>query len=161
MEDVKNLIENLEQMIDAHKRMLDLAKEKRTLLVEGDSDGLRAVVYRESSCVDEIQKLEQHRKQLVQEIMGNKGHSGQSFSLEELINLQGSPFVKTTLQSIAKQLHVLIQEITHLNESNQQLIQATLSYVQYSMGMLVKKEPAIGYGPNAKNRYSSMLDAKI
>jgi flagellar biosynthesis/type III secretory pathway chaperone len=161
MEDVKNLIENLERMIDAHKHMLDLAKEKRTLLVAGDSDGLKTCVYRESSCVDEIQKLEQHRKQLVQEIMVNKGLSGQSFSLEELSNHQESPFVKTTLQSIAKKLHVLIQEITHLNESNQQLIQASLSYVQYSMGMLVKKEPAIGYGPNAKNRYSSMLDAKI
>ncbi|WHZ05402.1 flagellar protein FlgN [Neobacillus sp. YX16] len=161
MEDVKNLIDNLEEMIDAHKRMLDLAKEKRTLLVEGNSDGLKAVVYRESSCVDEIQKLEQQRKQLVQEYMVNKGLSGQSFSLEELSNIQGSPFVRTTLQSISKQLHVIIREITQLNESNQQLIQASLSYVQYSMGMLVKKEPAIGYGPNAKNRYSNMLDAKI
>jgi flagellar biosynthesis/type III secretory pathway chaperone len=151
----------LEEMIDAYKRMLDLAKEKRTLLVEGDSDGLKAVVYRESSCVDEIQKLEQQRKQLVQEFMVNKGLSGQSFSLEELSNNLGSPFVKTTLQFISIQLHVLIQEISHLNESNQQLIQASLSYVQYSMGMLVKKEPAIGYGPNAKNRYSNMLDAKI
>jgi flagellar biosynthesis/type III secretory pathway chaperone len=161
MEDVKALIPILESMLDAHNRLLDTAKSKRTILVEGDSNGLRNLVHQESSIVDEIQKLEQQRKQFVKTYMVQKGLSDQSFTLEEVMNIQGNPLVKNALQSIAKQLHVLIQEITHLNESNQQLIQASLSYVQYSIGMLVKKEPAIGYGPKSGGRYSNMLDAKI
>jgi flagellar biosynthesis/type III secretory pathway chaperone len=161
MEDVKALIPILESMLDAHNRLLDTAKAKRTILVEGDSNGLRNLVHQESSIVDEIQKLEQQRKQFVKTYMEQKSPSDQSFTLEEVMNIQGNPLVKNALQSIAKKLHVLIQEITHLNESNQQLIQASLSYVQYSIGMLVKKEPSIGYGPKSGGRYSNMLDAKI
>lgn len=161
MEDVKGLIQTMESMIDAHKRLLDTAKEKRTFLVKGDMNGLKNLVHQESSIVDEIQKLEQQRKQCAQSYIIQKGISNETFTLEKVVNIEKNTFQKNRLYSIAKQLRVLIEEITHLNESNQQLIQASLSYVQYSIGMLVKKEPAIGYGPNAGNRYANMLDAKI
>ena len=161
MENLNNLILTLETMTDAHKRLLELAKEKRTTLVEGSIQELQSLINRESLCVTEIEKLEQKRTQLVQEYMSQKGLKGQSFSLEELINIQNDATTKTTLHDIAKPLRALVQKIIYLNESNQQLIHSSLSYVQYSMGMLVRKEPAIGYGPNAKNRYSNMLDAKV
>jgi flagellar biosynthesis/type III secretory pathway chaperone len=161
MESLKKLIQTLETMTEAHSRLLELAEEKRTNLVDGNILSLQSILNRESSCVDEIQKLEQQRKQLVQEYMVQKGLSVHSFTLEEIINIQNDATTKTTLHFIAKQLRGLVQKITQLNESNQQLINSSLAYLQYSMGMLVRKEPAIGYGPNSKNRYSNMLDAKV
>jgi flagellar biosynthesis/type III secretory pathway chaperone len=161
MEDVKALIQTLESMIDAHKRLLETAKAKRMLLVESDTNNLKNIVHQESAIVDEIQKFEQLRKQHAKDYMNQRGISNDSPTLEDVVNIEGNPFLKNRLQSIAKQLKVLIKEITHMNESNQQLIQASLSYVQYSIGMLVKKEPAIGYGPKSSNRYANMLDAKI
>lgn len=161
MESLNKLIQTLEEMTDAHSRLLVLAEEKRTILVEGNIKELQSLINRESSCVEEIERLEQKRTELVQVYIAQKGLTGQSFTLEELINSQNDATTKTTLDYITKQLRGLVQKITQLNESNQQLIHASLSYVQYSMGMLVRKEPAIGYGPYAKNRYSNMLDAKI
>ncbi|MFJ7726538.1 flagellar protein FlgN [Neobacillus sp. NPDC097160] len=161
MESLDKLIQTLEEMTDAHKRLLDLAEEKRTVLVGGNIQELQSLINRESSCVNEIEKLEQKRTKLVQGYIAQKGLMGQSFTLEELINIQNDVTTKTTLEHITKQLRGLVQKITHLNESNQQLIHTSLSYVQYSIGMLVRKEPAIGYGPYAKNRYSNMLDAKV
>ncbi|MEH7076565.1 flagellar protein FlgN [Neobacillus drentensis] len=155
------LIQTMETMVDAHQRLLDLAKGKQTILVDGHIQELQSHVYREGLCVEEIQKLEQNRKQYVQKYMEQKGYQGNAFTLEELIALQVDDSSRLTLTKIAKQLRGLIQEISHLNESNQQLIQTSLSYIQYSIGMFAKKEPAIGYGPNAKNRYSNMLDAKV
>lgn len=160
MEPLKKLIHTLEAMINAHTRLLDLAKQKRTILIEGNNIGLQSLVNRESSCVDEIQKLELERKHLVQEYMDRLGLTVHAFTLEELIKIQDDATVKTTLKFIAKQLRLLVQEITYINESNQQLIHTSLSYVQYSIGLHVRKEPAIGYGPNATNRYSNLLDAK-
>jgi flagellar biosynthesis/type III secretory pathway chaperone len=161
MESLKHIIQTLETMIESHTRILDLAKEKRTVLVDGQISELKTLVYRESMCADEIQKLEQQRKRFVQEYMGQKGITSHSFTLEELINSQDNASTKSTLTSIAKKLRTLVEDITHINESNQQLIQTSLSYVQYSIGMHVRKEPAIGYGPNSSNRYSNLLDAKI
>lgn len=161
MEALKILIKTMETMVDAHRRLLELAKGKQTILVDGTIQELQSHVYREGLCVEEIQKLEQIRKQYVQVYMEQKGIQSDSFTLEELIEGQTDEGSRITLTKIAKQLRGIIQEISHLNESNQKLIQTSLSYIQYSIGMFAKKEPAIGYGPNAKNRYSNMLDARI
>ncbi|MDQ1146294.1 flagellar biosynthesis/type III secretory pathway chaperone [Bacillus sp. SORGH_AS 510] len=161
MDSLNTLIQSLETMVDAHSRLLDLAKGKRDMLVNGNIQDLQSQIHREALCVDEIQKLEQIRMQKVQEFFEKKGIKGDSFTLEELIKLQYDNQIKVKLTSIAKQLRSLIQEISQINENNQQLIQTSLSFIQYSIGMFAKKEPAIGYGPNAKNRYTSMLDAKI
>jgi flagellar biosynthesis/type III secretory pathway chaperone len=161
MESLKEVIQTLETMIDAHTRLLGLAGEKRNILVDGNIQLLQSLVYREGLLVDEIQKLELQRSKFVQEYLGKRGLPGHSFTLEELIEIQDNASSKATLKNIAKQLRFLIQEITHLNESNQQLIHTSLSYLQYSIGMFVRKEPAIGYGPHAKNRYSNLLDAKV
>lgn len=152
----------LESMIEAHSRLLEVANEKRTVLVSGDTQGLQTLVHKESLYIDEIQKLEENRKQQVQEYMENQGVTGESFTLDELMQIIKSPNEQVALQTIAKKLRSLVQELTHVNESNQQLIQTSLSFVQYSIGMHVRKEPPVGYGPKAgNNRYSSILDAKI
>ncbi|NHC42274.1 flagellar protein FlgN [Bacillus sp. MM2020_1] len=161
MEALKILIQTMETMVDAHRRLLDLAKGKITILVDGNIQELQSHVYREGLCVEEIQKLEQIRKQYVQVYMEQKGIQADSFTLEELIKVQKDESSRARFTKIAMQLREIIQEISKLNESNQKLIQASLSYIQFSIGMFAKKEPAIGYGPNAKNRYSNMLDAKI
>jgi flagellar biosynthesis/type III secretory pathway chaperone len=160
MESPKKLIQTLETMVDDHKKLLELANEKRNFLVEGNVEGLRSLTHQESLFVEEIQKLEQQRIQFVQEYMNRRGLTGQFFTLEELFEVVDEPASKASLESIAKKLRLLIAEITHLNESNQQLIETSLSYIQYSFGLLVRKEPSIGYGPHATSRYSNMLDAK-
>jgi flagellar biosynthesis/type III secretory pathway chaperone len=161
MESLKEVIQTLETMTAAHTGLLELAKEKRNILVDGNIQSLQSLVYRESSFVVEIEKLELQRSKFVQEYLDSRGLPGDSFTLEDLMETQDNPASKATLKNIAKQLRFLIQEITHLNESNQQLIHTSLSYLQYTIGMFVRKEPAIGYGPHAKNRYFNLLDAKV
>lgn len=151
----------LKSMIEAHSQLLEVANEKRSILVSGDTHGLQVLVHKESLYIDEIQKLEADRKQQVQEYMDIQGVTGQTFTLDELMKVIKTPADQTALQTVAKKLRSLIQELSHVNESNQQLIQTSLSFVQYSIGMNVRKEPAIGYGPKAGNRYSNLLDAKI
>lgn len=155
------IIQLLTSMIEAHTRLLDLAKSKRTILIEGQIDGLQSVVNRENSCISEIQKLEQKRTQMVQEDMTQKGLMGHAFTLEQYVDASTDAVLKSTLTKLAKQLRSLIEELSQINESNQQLIQTSLSYVHYSLGMHVRKEPSAGYGPGGKNRYASLLDAKV
>ncbi|MGG1401157.1 flagellar protein FlgN [Bacillus salipaludis] len=161
MESLKNLIQTLKALIDAHSRLLELAKEKRNVLIEGDVLKLQSLIPHENSCVEEIQSLELQRKRLVQDYLNQKQLPLQSLTFEELIKMVDDQAVQSAGRILTKQLRILIQEISNLNESNQQLIQTSLSYVQYSIEMLVRKEPAIGYGPRATNRYSHLLDAKV
>ncbi len=161
MESLNKVIQTLEAMVAAHSHLLSLAKEKRKLLVEGDIQGLQNLIQLEGKWADEIQKLEERRINQVQAFMMEKGYAGDSHSLEDLLSVQNDSGSRQTLHSIAKQLRALVQEIAAFNESNQQLIQTSISYIQYSIGLLVRNEPAIGYGPNAAKRYANLLDAKI
>jgi hypothetical protein len=160
MESLKKIIQLLQTMIEAHTKLLALAKEKRSVLVEGDILGLQSVSNRESTCADEIQRLENERKEWVMHYLTEKGVQTSSPTLEELLKFVVSPAEKIQLTLAAKQLRMIIQEISHINESNQQLIQTSLSYVQYSIGLHVRKEPSIGYGPYASKRYRNLLDIK-
>jgi hemerythrin-like domain-containing protein len=160
MEFLKKLILALEEMIEAHRRLLKLSNEKRESLINGDIQGLKSLIQQESKCADVIQNLEDQRKQIVNEYMLSKGIISESFTLERLINSETVPQFKDTLQSIACQLRDLVHEIKNINDSNQQLIQSSLSYIEYSIEMHVRKEPALGYGPHTTKRYLSMLDAK-
>ncbi|MGJ7909845.1 flagellar protein FlgN [Neobacillus sp. LXY-1] len=161
MDPIKLIIQTLEAMVGAHSQLLDLAKEKRSVLVEGDINQLQNIIYRESSCTEEIQKLEEQRKALVKVYLEGKGIPEKDSTIEELLKVQENVEHRTVLSGLAKQLRSLIREISQLNESNQQLIQSSLSYTQFMIGMHVRKEPSIGYGPKSKNRYTNLLDAKI
>jgi flagellar biosynthesis/type III secretory pathway chaperone len=156
-----SVLKTLEQLVETHNHLLDIMNEKRTILVDGNIDALQSILLRESSLVDEIQKLEEQRIQFVQEYFLKKDLVSTNFSLEELVQIETDESIKNKLHSLAKQLRQLIKEITILNESNQELIQTSLSYVQFTISMHLRKEPSIGYGPNNKNRYMSLLDAKI
>ena len=158
---MEKLVQTLTAMINTHSRLLDLAKEKRTILVDGRVDGLQSLVIKENSCVNEIKKLEQHRKQFVQEYMTQRGKLGHSFTLEDCMEVAEDSAHKASIILQAKQLRQIIQELSYINESNQQLIQTSLSYIQYSIGLHVRKEPAIGYGPKSGKQYSNLLDAKV
>ncbi|QCJ42384.1 flagellar protein FlgN [Bacillus sp. S3] len=161
MEPFAKLIQTLESMITVHTQLLDLVKEKRDLLIEGGMQGLTALIQLENKCADEIQKLDQQRMEQVHLYMTQMGHYGQSNTLEDVIKLQNDVETKSQLHLIARKLRALVEEVSQVNENNQQLIQTSLSYIHYSIGMLIPKEPAIGYGPNAVKRTTSFLDAKI
>lgn len=161
MDSLKKLIEIMVSMVDAHKHLLELTQEKRTILVSGDQENLLQITHRENSLASEIEKLEGQRKQLVEEYLTTKGYRGTSFTLDEIIKLLNDARIKATLTTIAKQLRTLVQEISNLNKGNQQLIETTLAYLQYSIGMLVPKDAPVGYGPKAKNKYASFLDARV
>jgi hypothetical protein len=161
MTSIMSVLKTLEQLVEAHKNLLDIMNEKRTILVEGNIDGLQSILLLESTCVDEILKLEENRMQSVREYLSVKGLVSRNLSLEELLQIENDESIKNKLHSLAKQLRQCIKEISFLNESNQELIQTSLSYVQYTISMHLRKEPSIGYGPNNKNRYMSLLDAKV
>jgi flagellar biosynthesis/type III secretory pathway chaperone len=161
MDTLAKIKQTLEKMVDVHQRLLQLAKEKREILVDGTVSSLQNVISQESTCVEKVQNLEEDRKQLVHQYFSEKGISSNTFTVQDLVETLENEEEKSSLLTCAGQLIDLIREISHLNESNQELIKMSLSYIQYSMGMFIKKEPSIGYGPRSSKGHLGYLDAKV
>lgn len=163
MTPLQNLLECLEHTCEAHNEMLKIAENKRKVLIEGDIATLQGLTIPESTLIEKIQSLESQREELVREYLNEKQISGPkpTYTLDDVLVGEDHVFIKKRISQTAKKLRKIIGELSRLNEDNQQLIQASLSYLQYSIGLFARKEQAVGYGPNAVNRYSNLLDAKI
>lgn len=158
---MKQIIQLLVSMVEAHRQAAELEKAKKEVLIAGDFTELTQLLQRESEVVATISRLEDERIKAVSAYMNKQGAGGTRFTLEELLSVEKNPLIEETVQSLAKELRQLVEEINTLNETNRQLIESSLSYLEYSINMMIPKEPAIGYGPNKGNRHSSLLDAKI
>lgn len=147
-------------MLDYHQQLLQLAKEKQSILVEGKVAALQNLIGQEMKCTDIIRDLETLREQQIAEIVAAKEYQVQSITMEQFIALLDDPEEKAHLAKLTEQLRECLAEITRLNQNNQELIQMTLSYIQYSMNILMPKEREIGYGHKSKSSSIKFLDAK-
>ncbi|WP_043930486.1 flagellar protein FlgN [Bacillus sp. EB01] len=161
MAPLTNLIDILEKMHEEHRQLLELAKEKREVLISGDTEMLQSLLSREARFLEAVGVLEREREQFVKDYQTNNGLEGTSYTLDELVGHVHQPFLKNRITAAASKLRNVIQELSQANKDNQQLIQTSLSYLHYSIGLFAGKEQTTGYGPNVKKRYSSLLDAKI
>ncbi len=159
METVKQVVQVLSEMVTAHKEAAAVIKEKQNVLIKGDIAGLQQLLQQESQLSSRIEELEGQRSEYVKQHMSMHGMVQEGTTLDELA-ATAAPSDKQLLQSLAKELRSLVDDIISLNEKNRQLIEASLSYVHYSIGLLVPKEQPIGYGAG-NGRYASVLDAKI
>lgn len=161
VDSLEKLTQMLEKMVGIHQRLLDLAREKRVILVEGKISHLQNVVYQESLCVDQIQKLEEERKSQTERYIQETGGPLGSSTMDIILQSLGDQVEKYKLLTIVERLRDLVKEISHINQSNKQLIKISLSYIQYAIGMHVQKKPSIGYGPTSSGGYFNLLDAKV
>ena len=120
---------------------------------------MQQLLQQESHRSGRIEELEGQRTEYVKQHMSMHGMVLEDTTLDKLA-ATATPSERQLLQSLAKELRALVDDIISLNEKNRQLIEASLSYVHYSIGLLVPKEQPIGYGAGS-GRYASVLDAKI
>lgn len=161
MESLKKLKQILRKMVDVHQRLLDLGREKRVILVEGKISLLQNVVNQESLLVDQIQKLEEERKHLIECYLQEAGVSPGSSTMDSIMQSLKDQLERSILLSIVEQLRALVKEINFINDSNQQLVQMSLSYIQYAIGIHIQRKPSIGYGSCSTRGYFNLLDAKV
>ncbi|CEG25903.1 flagellar protein FlgN [Bacillus sp. B-jedd] len=156
-----SLLAILEESLLSHQALLKLSDEKRDALINGDATELRSITVREAAIIEKIQELEGRREQLVCDYLSLKGLNAESFTLDKIMEQEENLVMKEKLNRTAKKLRETIADLSRVNEHNQKLIHTSLSYLQYSIGLFARKEQTVGYGPNAVNRYSNLLDAKI
>jgi hypothetical protein len=147
--------------VDAHLQLLQLAKEKRVFLIEGNVSKLEIVIGKESKYTEIIRKLDEQREQQVHQFMLEKSCNDGTYTMGKLIQMVNESQEKDNLSMITEKLKGIVHEISQLNKNNQQLIQTSLSYIQYSINILMPKEPVIGYGKRTKASSVKFLDAKI
>lgn len=135
------LIEKMRELTDVHEQAYQLANAKKDVLIKGDIDSLAKIVQQENGIIRKMSMLEAERQQIVIDLVQQLGiASHEPMRLSDLLaSLPNSP-LKEELQDLFRRLSKLLLDLQQLNELNQQLIENSLAFVNYSLELFTDTE---------------------
>jgi len=146
------LMDVLNDLYKLHVEMLELAKHKRQVLIEGKINELSKIIQIESNWVKKVGKLEEERMVVLQNLLKEKGLSFQHVTMADLSKILTSPKEKEQLQQMSSKLSEVMEEIKQINDLNTQLVQQSLDYIDHTYRMLFEdNKEEITYS-NPKNK---------
>jgi flagellar biosynthesis/type III secretory pathway chaperone len=132
------LLELLERLNEAHIQMLDLAAAKKQTIMDNKVDVLIDILNRESKLMKLIGQLEEQRTQAAYDFLQGVGiRSNLNLNLSELSRLVFDPEDKSRLLHIQRKLSDTLHRLKEANELNQKLIEQSLTFIDYSLDLLV------------------------
>ena len=158
------LIQCLESLLTEHEALLNLAEQKKKILVHGPMNILSSLVTKEMQRVNRIKNLENERQQILGESLKTMGVQDTDLSMREWILLLKDVVERQTFTQLREQLRNRLVALKQINELNQKLIQQSLDYVNYSMDLYLgtrKKEYFYQKPVNALNlKRSRFIDSQ-
>lgn len=135
---LNTLIELLERLDEVHNTMLDLAADKKQAIMDNNVDVLIDILNRESKLTKLIGQLEEQRILAAYTVLQGVGiRSNLNLNLTELSRLIFDPEDKARLLHIQQKLSGTLHHLKEANELNQKLIEQSLTFIDYSLDLLV------------------------
>jgi len=163
---INQIAEILERFIEIHTMLIELAKEKTPVLVSNQIEGLNAILSKERKLVSELNALDAKRVQLTGDYLIARGYvPDPRVNISDLIRLTFKADEKLMLQALQERLLNSIAELRLANELNQQLIEQSLEFIDYSLDLLIEPpgEDMIYQNPNqptGKSTTTLMFDSR-
>lgn len=140
-----NLLNILMDEIELYKNILDVSKNKTTLLKENKVKELENTTKEEERLVAEVIEKEKIRIQEVKNICKRYGKPEQSLKIEELCEFIDNS--QEELLNAKKEIMELLKELKEVNEINSVLIKSSLEYINFAVNMLTDTTKNTIYQP--------------
>ncbi|MEC2346339.1 flagellar protein FlgN [Paenibacillus barengoltzii] len=163
---VQPLIEILKQMDDLHAELLEVMELKKQSILGRSYEELVRVMSRESKLVKAVEEQEKQLFTSAQTFLQSKGIRSQlELTVSELLRLVFDPEEKRMLDEARRKLGERLMELKRVNDLNQQLLQQSLSFIDFSLNLMIGGEDeGTTYSPplvqDKKASARSMFDTK-
>ncbi len=156
----RKLQEILDEELVIYRRLLELSKGKRKLLLEKFSTDLTKIVGDEEKLVQRLVELEENRLGVLFEITGKTDGT-----LDQAIEKVADPNEKSDFWMLGTTLKDVLAEIKTINEGNQKLLEQALELTQYSIKLITTAPREVTYKPpgaasKARPPGPSLIDRK-
>lgn len=134
---IENLITELNEEYAIYEQLLTVSMEKTTAIVSNDLERLSATTDKEQFYVDTLTGLENRRMQTMGDIANVLGRHVSEIKVMDVVNfLEGQPEFHDPLLQINEKLAKLAKRLRDVNAHNQNLIQESLSMIEYNINLL-------------------------
>lgn len=134
---IEELVSVLENENTHYEELMEIAKDKTNIIVQGDLANLQEVTSKEQSIVDKITSLEKKRLEVIKDIATVVNTEPESITIKEVVEmLKGRPEEQNKLALIHDRLQKTLNYLASINEMNQNLIQESLEMVNFNINLI-------------------------
>jgi flagellar biosynthesis/type III secretory pathway chaperone len=134
----QTLIQTMTALNGIHDTLSELAEEKKQVLIHNQVERLTQIVSRENKLIKQISDLDQQRKEAMGQFLMDRGYKpNPKVTVSDLTKIIFNMEEKTALINLQKQLLATIRRLRDMNQLNQQLIEHSLSFIDYSLDIIV------------------------
>lgn len=135
---VQHVVDNLHELNKVHQVLLELAGEKRQVLVQNEVERLNQIVHEENKWLQRVQDLEKERLEAIGQVLMQRGyHPNPRITVSDLIRLIFKAEDKKALMEAQHVLQATLTQLRERNALNRQLIEQSLAFIDYSLNLMV------------------------
>lgn len=160
----EQLIMTLEKEYEVYQEALDLAREKRRIIIQGEVKKLDGITKREQSMIITLGKLENIREAVLNNLMVELKVD----SIENIEELSSHLEINTRkkVMDIRNKLLELLEDIKKENDLNGRLIKQSLEFIDFNKNLIDSMEnKGSTYGSDADERSvktkTNLFDARV
>lgn len=146
----------LDEELDLHRRLLELAKDEQRAIVRGAAGDLSAIVGRQEALIDKIRAVERARRELVQLVADREGCDPDDLPISRLI-VRARPEVAARLERQREALSSVLQDLADLNKANALLLHDHIAYLRAMVDMVTRAAGGATYGGDGRDGLPSSL----
>ena len=134
---IENLIEELNEEYAIYEELLIVSREKTSAIVSNNLDRLRETTDKEQLYVDALTGLENKRRDTMHNIATVINRSKENIKVTDIIDfLDGQTDFQEPLMVINEKLAKIAKNLKEVNGHNQNLIQESLSMIEYNINLM-------------------------
>ncbi|MEI7025668.1 flagellar protein FlgN [Paenibacillus sp. y28] len=151
----QSLLNTMGAINDVHITLIELAAEKKQAIIDKRLDTLSRITKQESALLKRIGELEGQRNETIAKVLLSKGYRASlKVAISDLAKIIFNPEDKEMLLESGRRLMSSIHTLREANELNQQLIQHSLDYINFSVDLLkgpFEENEVIYHNPHQKS----------
>ncbi len=134
---IEVLINTMELENSEYEILLNLSKEKTSIIVKGDVEKLKEMVAMEQEHTDKIASLEAKRTETVTDIATVLNKDVNTLTVNTIISLlKGQEEVQHKLSIVHDKLRRTLNDMVVVNEINKELVQDSLELIEFNINYL-------------------------
>lgn len=162
---VNKLVDVLEEEASLYGDILSIERGKTDVIINGKVAELEDITKIEQSFSEKLQKLENDREKIIEQIALESKISPSAITVTWIIENGGELEETRKLKKIRANIMNLVNEIKKVNETNAKLIQNSLEYIDFSINLITSAgSPGGKYGNDGregKEERRSFFDVKL
>jgi flagellar biosynthesis/type III secretory pathway chaperone len=134
---IQEVIRSLESLNDTHETLLELGEQKKQVLIRNQVNELTQITNQESKLMKQVTEQEQQWLGNTSKFLEEKGYKpNAAMTMSELVKLVFKAEEKQALLDVQHKLMQTIEKLKEMNALNQQMIEQSLSYIDYTLDLM-------------------------